>query len=382
MPGRAALPRPQLVVLVAILAATLACNAPPATSEASPGDALTRRQRIETVISGDAAASPTATVTPSPTPTPTPTPTPQVFWPIRGTLAASVDVVKRRPIAVRIPNDVAARPQSGLAKADMVWELLAEGGITRYMAVFHSDDVDQIGPIRSARLSDLHYLPMLRGILAHVGAQPIVLRHVREAAAKGAFVDVDQFGFPGAYQRVSWRPAPQNVYTSTRALRAAAEATRDAGPVDVPALRFAPEPPAGGVAARAATIPYQGAMEVTYSYDATGGGYRRAQRGAPTIDAATGQPVLAATVVVIHTDIDPVPGIVEDSFGSLSLEIRSTGTGPATLFRDGQRFDGTWSREGTAMYRFADAGGVAIPLKPGQTWVHVIPASWAVTSAP
>jgi hypothetical protein len=92
--------------------------------------------------------------------------------------------------------------------------------------------------------------------------------------------------------------------------------------------------------------------------------------------------VVADNVVVIYTDITPQPGIIEDSNGSLSLELRTTGTGKVSLFTRGQRYDGTWSRQGLDMYRFSDANGATIELAPGQTWVHVIPADWTVTSAP
>jgi hypothetical protein len=334
---------------------------------------------------GTAAPTPSpATALPTPTSAPilTPTPTPPVYWPLRGTFAPSAEAIARRPLLVRIPNDAGARPQSGLAKADMVWELLAEGGITRYMAVFHSEEVDQIGPIRSARLSDLHLAPMLRGILAHVGGSAPVLARVRAAAARGEFVDVDQFRYPAYYTRVSFRSPPQNVYTSTLRLREAARLAGDNGNVDVPPLEFAqatagaaPRAPASAVRF---TIPYLGAMRVSYSYG--DGGYSRIQGGAPTVDSSTGKPVLADNVLVIFTDITPQPG-TEDENGSLSLDIRSSGTGKLAAFTLGQRIDGTWSRQGMEMYRFAETDDRPLRLIPGRTWVHVIPHDWVLEGA-
>lgn len=323
--------------------------------------------------------SPAALPTLTATPTLSPIPTPPVYWPLRGTLAPSAEAIARRPLLVRIPNDVGARPQAGLARADMVWELLAEGGITRYMAVFHSEEVDQIGPIRSARLSDLHLAPMLRGILAHVGASAPVLARVRAAAARGEFVDVDQFNYPAYYTRVSFRSPPQNVYTSTQRLREAARMAGDSGNVAVPALEFLQGSiggaPSSSPDAGRFTIPYLGAMRVTYSLGQ--GGYSRTQGGVTTIDASTGAPVLADSVVVIFTDITPQPGIV-DQKGSPSLDIRSSGTGPVSMFVRGTRIDGTWSRQGTEMYRFAEADGRPLRLMPGRTWVHVVPKDWVV----
>jgi hypothetical protein len=353
----------RLAALLVVLLVT-ACAPASAQPSASPSPFQT-------------SAPPVATATPAPTPTPT------VYWPLRGTVAPNPEAIAKRPVLVRIPNDVSARPQTGLSKADMVWELLTEGGITRFMAVFHSEEVDQLGPIRSARLSDLQYAPMLRGILAHVGASTVVLAGIRAAAARGEFVDVDQFLYGDYYTRVSFRAPPQNVYTSTARLRAAAKAAGDGGTADVPGLAYSLGGPAVGADTKQSfTIPYLGAMRVTYSFDPGQDGYTRVQGGAKTIDAATGAPVVANNVIVIFTDITPRPGIVEDSNGSLSLDVRTTGKGHGIVFRDGTRYDVTWSREGNGMYTFALDSGLAVSLRPGQTWVHVVPADWTVTGAP
>jgi len=292
----------------------------------------------------------------------------RAIWPLRGTDAPNADAVKRRPIVVRVPNDPTARPQSGLADADLVFEMLVEGGITRYAVVFHSRDTQSVGPIRSGRLSDLHYLPMLRGILAHVGASGPVLDRIRDAAQSGAFVDLDQFQHGDAYDRVSSRAAPQNVYTATQRLR---DAAKDAAQVDVPALEFAAIAPSGGKPAASLVLPYGGAQRVEYRYE--NASYTRIQDGKPTTDDAAKKEVRPDNVVIVKTEITEVRSIVEDELGSFSLEIRSTGTGPAVILRDGQQFDGTWSRQGTDIYRFKDASGAALALKPGLTWIHVVP---------
>lgn len=293
---------------------------------------------------------------------------PKAIWPLRGTEASSADGIKRRPIVVRVPNDPTARPQSGLADADVVFEMLVEGGITRYAVVFQSRDAQSVGPIRSARLSDLHYLPMLRGILAHVGASGPVLDRIKQSSQGGAFIDLDQFQHADAYDRVSSRAAPQNVYTSTQRIR---DAAKDTAKVDVPALEFDAAAPSGGKAAASLALPYVGAQRIEYRYE--NAGYTRIQDGKPTTDDAAKKEVRPDNVVVIKTDITEVKGIVEDELGSFSLDIRSTGTGPVVILRDGQRLDGTWSREGTDLYRFKDASGKPIKLKPGLSWIHVVP---------
>jgi len=293
----------------------------------------------------------------------------KAVWPLRGGDAPNADATKRRPVVVRVPNDPAARPQAGLGAADLVFEMLVEGGITRYAVVFHSQDAEKVGPIRSARLSDLHYMPMLRGILAHVGAQGTVLQRIRDAAKSGRFIDVDQFEHASAFDRVSERAAPQNVYTSTKRIR---EAAKDDAKVDVPPLAFGTAP--GGTAFTSFVVPYSGTTRVEYT--AQSSGFKRAQGGQPTVDDATKQEVTPTNVVVIKTEITEVPGLVEDEHGSLSLEIRSTGTGPAVVLSDGKRFNGTWERNGDGNYSFKDAGGAAIALRPGLTWIHVVPLSF------
>ena len=292
----------------------------------------------------------------------------KAIWPLRGTEAPSPDAIRRRPIVARVPNDPSARPQSGLADADIVFEMLVEGGITRYAVVYQSRDAQSVGPIRSARLSDLQYLPMLRGILAHVGASGPVLDRIRQAAASGQFIDLDQFQHGDAYDRVSAKAPPQNVYTSTQRLR---DAAKDNAAVDVPALEFDASAPPGGKAVASLVLPYTGAQRVEYRYES--GGYTRVQDGKATSDDAAKKEVRPDDVVIIKTDITEVKSIVEDELGSFSLDIRSTGTGTVVVLRDGQRYDGTWSREGTEMYRFKDASGKTLKLKPGVTWIHVVP---------
>lgn len=314
------------------------------------------------------ACAPAGAPAPEGTSSPAATAAAPAIWPLRGT-SASADA-KRRPIVVRIGNDDAAKPQAGLSKADLIMELMVEGGITRLAVVFHSQDADRIGPVRSARLSDLHYTPMLRGILAHVGGHATVLGKVRDAARGGAFVDVDQFEHGGSFDRIAQRPAPHNVFTSTSKLREAAQKAGDRGNVSVPQLEFSSEKPTGGKDATSFTVPYT--QQATYTYE--GGAYARTQ-GGKTVDEATKGDVKVDNVVVIKTDHTETD-VVGDEHGSKLLEIKSTGTGAVVVLRDGQRFDGTWSRDGNDMYRFVGSDGKPIMLKPGLTWMHIVPSNF------
>lgn len=294
---------------------------------------------------------------------------PPSTWPLRGTPDSSGEAM-RRPIVVKVPNDVAARPQSGLASADLIWEIPVEGGITRYAVVFHSQEASTVGPVRSARLSDLQYVPLLRAILVHVGGSEPVLEKVRAAAARGDFVDVDEFTNAAAFERITTKQPPYNAYTSTAKAREAAKQGAKA-PSPVPALEFSNDPPKGGTAATSLTLPYPAASQrVTYTW--SGSAWTRVQAGAPTKDAATNADVAPVNVVVIRTEITEIPGTA-DVTGAPSLDFRSTGEGSVTVLRDGMRIDGTWKRSGDQLFRFVDSANAAIALRPGLTWIHIVP---------
>jgi len=308
-------------------------------------------------------------------PQPSAAPTP-ALWPLRGNTAGDREAIHRRPLVIKVANDVVARPQSGLAQADVIFEIPVEGGITRYALVFHSQDPSRVGPVRSARQSDLNYLAALRAILAHVGASESVTKMVRDAAAGGAFVDVDEFQHSEAFERVKGKVAPYNAYTSGGKLRESAGAAGRAR-VDVPALQFdASGGKATGAAATSLTVPYPGAAKVSYAYDASAGGYRRTQGGKPTTDEDAKREVLPDNVVVIKTEVKEIPGTA-DVTGAPSVDFRATGTGAVVILREGMRFDGQWTRGGNSdMYRFTDSAGATIPLKPGLTWIHIVPEDY------
>ena len=300
------------------------------------------------------------------------------IWPLRGTSTSDVPATKLRPLVVKVANDPNSRPQTGLLAADVVIEIIVEGNITRLAVVFHSQDPSRVGPVRSARQSDLNYLSTLKAILTHVGASDTVAKLVRDAANSGAFVDVDEFEHPDAFERTTDKPAPYNTYTSGAKIRQAA-GDKGKASVDVPALPFdgavKGETSKTSVPGESFTVPYPAeAQRTTYEYDGSSG-YRRTQGGAKTTEG--GKDVLPQNVVIIKTEVTEIPGTA-DAAGAPSVDYRATGTGPLVVFRDGKRFEGTWSRQGTEMYKLADAAGATIALRPGLTWLHIVPSSFDI----
>jgi len=299
-----------------------------------------------------------------------PAPAVATVWPLRGTAAADGDAVRRRPIVVKVAADPAARPQSGIADADLVIEIPVEGGLTRLSVVFHSKDPQKVGPVRSARQSDLNYVPMLHAIVAHVGASEQVTKLVRDAAKSGDFVDVDEFEHADAFERTSDRAAPYNAYTTGAKIRQIAASDK----VSVPALKFG-EAPSGGT--DVATVTVGSGEPIRYDYDAGRNAYHRSYNGGPKTNDATRGEVMPENVIVIKTDVNEIPGTA-DAAGARSVDFRSTGTGAVVVLRDGKRYDGTWSRQGNDMYALTDAAGAPIVLRPGLTWIHIVPASTEV----
>ncbi|MGH2379197.1 MAG: DUF3048 domain-containing protein [Candidatus Limnocylindria bacterium] len=312
-----------------------------------------------------------------------------MYWPLTGQLAEDPSLVKRRPLNVRFPNDRSARPQVGLSKADIVFEMIVEGGITRHAAIYHSQESETVGPVRSYRFSDLHITQMLRGALVASGATVEERDAVTRSVRDGNMISVDaQRGF-GFYYRVAGRPGPNDLFAD---LVRAREAVNEAGgedPVDVPPLAFLPpeggDPLAGGFGtsqpASRLVVPFQ-ADPATFVWDEGSRGYRRTQGGVQTVDPDGNVTINARNVIVIWTDIWET-SVIQDRFGSRGLDYRMTGGGKAAVFRDGRRVDGTWKRDSVLdMFSFYDQAGVEVLLAPGQSWVHFVHQDWVVTSEP
>jgi hypothetical protein len=317
-------------------------------------------------------------------------------WPLNGMpLAAGQPNIHRRTLAVKIDNAPAGRPHYGLSQADMVWELLVEGFITRLAAYYHSQDPQIIGAVRSVRFSDRYTTPMVRGSLVFSGASQLMEHLVRQDIAAGLYVGVSpQIGQGNAFYRsgVDGKVAPHNMFTSSQALRDATNSVGGGGPVDVPGwdiLAQAVHPPTiggflGSVPARTLTVPYRADARVRYDYDAGANIYLRYQsngaRSVLEVDAANGAWIMAKTIVIIRTDVWATD-VRDDAGGAASLDMRMTGIGFASIFRDGLRQDGWWSRA-TLLdpFVFTNFYGHKIYLSPGQTWVHVVPTDWHVFS--
>ena len=339
--------------------------------------------------------SPTSSATrASATPRPTldPAAACEECWPLSGLPTAAGAATNRKPLLIKIDNAPAARPHYAITQADMVFEIIVEGGVTRLAAVFQAQDPATIGGVRSARLVDRSLTPMVRGALVYSGTSAYAWSLISKDADQGKYVELSADHAQG-YFRVNFRAAPYNLFTSAANQRQNLKQLGAETANDIPKWAFlvSQDHPAalagmtGGVPATEITIPYRAdTSAVSYQYDAATKTYARFQnaagRAVRDVDALTNKPVAATDVVIIQTEIWDVPDIV-DAAGALSNDMRMTGTGPATVFRDGLRQEGIWSRkDDNAPFTFKNAAGEQILLSPGQPWIHVIPNEMKVTS--
>ncbi|MFI8321413.1 DUF3048 domain-containing protein [Streptomyces sp. NPDC085529] len=296
---------------------------------------------------------------PAPTPTRAPTTTaPAGVSPFTGLPARTGPV-----LAVKVDNVAAARPQTGLGAADLVYVEQVEGGVTRLLAVYSSRLPDSVGPVRSARESDISLLrPFGRPALAYSGAQT-KLNPLLDAASLDL---VTESNAPGAFRRSPDRPAPHNLYLRPERALAAAPDASDAAPVG---LRFG-GPPAGGTATTRETVRFP-AARYTFTWSAADRGWHVALDGRAMTATDTG-PLAPATVVVQRVTVRP--SAFHDVTGAVSPYTETTGSGTATVLRDGRGYEARWSRPdpagGTA---FTTPDGSPFAFARGQVWFVLAP---------
>ncbi|MFH0071226.1 DUF3048 domain-containing protein, partial [Peribacillus sp. NPDC056705] len=286
--------------------------------------------------------------------------------------------VTQRPLAIMINNAPAARPQSGLGQADIVYEVLAEGGITRFIGIYQSQSgIEKIGPIRSIRPYLINLGESYGGVLVHAGGSPEAYSIIQSQRKH----DLDEIGNAGAYFfRASDRKAPHNLYASDEKLREAAAKHNYNTEVTVPQYTFYPESvavsgeEAGGsgtdsdAAGEAATnVDIKFLLDsyvVGYVYDASTNTYKRSMNGSPHIDPNDNVQLEAANVIVLGADHK-----VLDDVGRLAVNVEAGGE--AMLFQRGQVIRGQWVRAAGDAIRFVK-DGQEVQLVPGKTYFNIV----------
>ena len=291
------------------------------------------------------------------------------YCPLTGTPAPHGKVPRRPALGVKIGNDPASRPQSGLPDADIVYEEMAEGGITRYLAIFQCHVPASIGPIRSVRWDDWHVLASYgHPILSFSGGiQP----WDDEVASQTYLFDANgsEGSTVSAYFRTSNRVPPWNYY-STGANLWGLDPNHTPPPQQ---FTYSKLPPAEAKPATGGTVSYfASGSTVQWKWSSARQAFMRYVGGSPDVDVSGAQ--LQATNVIIQM-VATEPGPYNESGpDSPDVESLTAGTGPVWILRNGTVEEGTWSCAAygdLTKFRFPD--GKTMTLAPGNTWVELVP---------
>lgn len=307
----------------------------------------------------------TSTTTTPPTTTTTTIPEAVGFpSPLNGLLHENEAELERRVMAVKIDNHWDARPQSGLQEADAVMELLVEGGLTRFISLFHSADSDYLGPIRSGRPTDPTLLKPLGATFTISGASEWVLTRIRS------------YGVPMIGEvrpqtfRIPERRAPHNLYGDTSLLRAHADERGISNDPPPPLFTFGEVPP-GASSAERVELDWSNSSTVVWEWD--GERYLRFNGEDPhewrTAEEETGQ-VSVDTLVVMKGRFYFFPA----PYGAALPSIDMVGRGEVLVFSQGKVYDGTWERAtDTDPFVFTDASGEPLEVPSGIPWISFFP---------
>jgi hypothetical protein len=298
--------------------------------------------------------------------TPTPSPTPDPKCPLTGADAPSAEVAERPAVAVKVENNPVAYPLSGLDEAEVVFEELVEGGVTRFMAIYHCTDAKKVGPVRSARVVDPGIMIPITRILGAAGGNDIV----RKALKKAKIVILDEDTSGKAMRRIarSGVSLEHTLFASTAALRKKGSKRFS----DPPEVNFQFGPLEGkATKARSIDINFGGSANVGYVWKK--GQWQRTDNGSPLMAEGGGQIAVDNVVIEQHTIVNS--RTVFDVAGNPSIELADeTGKGKALLLRDGKAIKGRWVRKREAgPVQFLTAAGDAMVFAPGTIWVELVP---------
>lgn len=319
--------------------------------------------------------------------------TPQLYQSsLDGTMVSQEDA-NRHPLGVMVENHVDARSQSGLSQASLVYEAIAEGGITRFLAVFGPKGAAKVGPVRSARTYYVDWIRELNGYYAHVGGNYDALQLIKSVG----ILDLDQFANPSAYWRDKTKKvsSEHTMYTDTSKLYGIAgdkkyTTANSFIPWKFKAITTTEESAdsTGDTTATPSTFPSATAIainfgnasyNVSYSYDKATNSYLRNLAGKAHIDAENNAQLSTKNVVIQTVNRrSTVTAINENGY-----IMDTVGSGAATVFQDGIKIDATWKKENeNSRTRFFNKTTSAeIEFIPGPTWVEVISPELSFTSS-
>lgn len=299
------------------------------------------------------------------------TPEFSAFYPLTG--IGTNNEIDDRAVAVIVNNHPKARPQSGLNKADIVYEVLAEGNVTRFLAIFQSEKPEKIGPVRSARE---YYIELAKGydglFIAH-GYSP----DAKEMLDSGDIDHLNGMEYDGTlFKRADFRMAPHNSYITYEAILEGAEKNNYSmkhPPSAIPFLGEDEQAKLDGLPGAKVTVAYlnDSKFTATYEYVSSSGKYKRFSDGEQTIDYESKEPVLMDNVFIVETEHQTI-----DNAGRRQIDL--TSGGKAYLLQKGFLREVQWTNNNGRILPVinGEVGG----LVPGKTWINIVPADPGLTN--
>jgi hypothetical protein len=277
-------------------------------------------------------------------------------------------VTKRRSaLTIKIDNTPQAHPQYAINEADVVYEEIVEGGITRLAAIFNSHLPTKVGPVRSVRRTDREIVFPIGGIFAFSGGAQYAISSIETAPVKL----IDQSNAGAAMFRDPTRPPPHNLFANAELLM------KEGGKVHTPPALFTYVPQKSapvGAPVGSFTVNFLSGFAVSYQWDGTSHDWLRSIFGAPDVEA-NGVRVAPTNVIVMTVNYYGGVG-VEGSYAQL------VGSGPVEIFSDGRVQKGKWFRRNIRLpTAYRSASGKVIALRPGQTWVELLATGETVSAS-
>lgn len=284
------------------------------------------------------------------------------YSPLTGMQVADQAATKQQVRAIMIENSPSARPQSGLQESGIVFEAIAEGGITRLLTLHQEGRPGIIGPVRSLRPYYIDWLAPFDATVSHVGGSANALKEIRN----GSYKDVDQFFNGKYYWRATDRAAPHNVYTNSQLLEEMNNSKGFTGSSFTPWPRKLDSPSDSPNAKDINITVSSPTYNVHYEYDKGSNSYIRYVGGAKHTDREKGQITPKVAIAL------KVPSHFAFEDGN-RLQMDTLGKGTAYIFQDGIVTEATWHKaDKKSQIMFYDKLGRVVPLNNGQVWITVV----------
>ncbi|OGD16521.1 hypothetical protein A2V47_01025 [Candidatus Atribacteria bacterium RBG_19FT_COMBO_35_14] len=275
-----------------------------------------------------------------------------------------------RPLSIMVENAEGARPQSGLDKANIVYEVLAEGGITRFLAIYYDQEAEEVGPVRSARPYFVSKSLEHQAIFVHVGGSEEAYNFIKQESID----DINEFVDFQPFWRSTDRTPPHNLYTSTINLRKEANKLGYIEMIKKQEYQFeiSRNEKLTGRETDSIVIPYNRNYTVSYQYQPESMKYIRFINGEPHIDAKTKKQLAVDNIIIQFAETKII-----DQEGRLAIDFVSKGIG--LLFLKGNSTEITWGKADLrARTVFLDKEGNRIALTPGNVWIQIVPSDLTV----